>query len=103
MDLVAECEKGNLENVKYLIEQDSNNILIVDYYPLRAAAWYGHFEVVKYLVEQGADISSSNYLSLRLAVYRDQLKILNYFRRVLGDEIPCYECLVRPACLKLCF
>ena len=102
MNLVEECRKGNLKNVKYLVEQDSN-ILVKNYYPLRAAAWYGHFEVIKYLVEQGADISSDNYLSLRLAVNEGYLEVVSYFRKILGDRIPCYECLIRPACLKLCF
>ena len=102
MYIVNESVKGNLENVKYLVEQDSN-ILVKNYYPLRAAAYNGHFEIVKYLVEQGVDISIHNYVALKYAAHRNHLEIVNYFRKVLGDEIPCHECLVRSICLEFCF
>ena len=102
MNLITECIKGNLENVKYIVEKGSD-ISIYDFSPLKWAVEYGYLEIVKYLVEQGVDISVHNYFSLRWAAQRSHLEVVNYFRRVLGDKIPCHECLVRSACLNICF
>ena len=102
MDLVIECLRGNLKNIKHLVEQ-GEDISVYEYEPLRIAAYYGYFEVVKYLVEKGAYISICNYAPLRYAVNYRYFEIINYYRQMLGDEIPCHECLVRSACLELCF
>ena len=102
MNLLRECLLGNLENVKYLVEQGAD-ISVSNYISLRYAVRMGHLEVVKFLVEQGSDISVNNHYPLRTAVFVGHLEIVNYFRKVLSDKIPCHECLVRSACLELCF
>ena len=102
MDFMEECRRGNLKNIKNLVEKGFS-ISTSNYLPLRIAALYGYFEMVKYLVEKGSDISIYHYQSLRYASRKGHLEVVNYLRKVLGDEIPCHECLVRSACLELCF
>ena len=54
--LYCACAIGNIEMVKYLVENDCN-INIMDCYnnsPLHIASYYGYDEIVKYLLDQGA-------------------------------------------------
>ena len=54
------CQNGDLENIKYLVENGANINAYMDD-ALRLSAGNGHLDVVKYLIENGADI---NILSL---------------------------------------
>jgi hypothetical protein len=58
--LVRPCISGNVEVVRYLVEQsaaDSQRLIHADSNAaVKWAVWYGHLQVVKYLCEQGAHI-----------------------------------------------
>ena len=79
--LTKAIEKGNLEIVKYLVENgadikdnDSNTALTV-------ASRNGNLEVVKYLVENGADINDKdNYgdTALMVASWNGNLEVVKY-------------------------
>ncbi|XP_030754592.1 ankyrin repeat domain-containing protein 49-like [Sitophilus oryzae] len=59
--ILEAAEKGDLETIKALLNEDKTLISTVDkdkYTPLHRACYSNHLEVVKYLVEQGADISA---------------------------------------------
>lgn len=59
------AEKGRLDKIKELLEQDPHLINAVDkdmYTPLHRACYGDHFEVVKYLIEKGANIAAETDL-----------------------------------------
>ena len=58
MDLCEAARKGNLEQVKLLVEQgvDKDEVDILGQTPLYCASWNGHSDVVQYLAEQGASL-----------------------------------------------
>lgn len=79
-DLTLNAFFGNLDGVKYLLENGANINAIdsVGDTALICAVSMGHFKVVKYLVENGADIEkrdNKKKTALRLALDRGQLKI----------------------------
>ncbi|KAJ5502332.1 hypothetical protein N7463_005206 [Penicillium fimorum] len=58
--LAAACERGNLEAVKKLLDNDADFEIAGDneQAPLHAAACNGHVEILKLLLEKGAKIHS---------------------------------------------
>ena len=74
LSLYNAAASGNLEIVKYLIE---NGALDLDG-AMRAASGRGYLNIVKYLVENGANIHSLNELALRLASKYGDLNIVKY-------------------------
>ena len=77
MNLEEAAEAGDLERVKYLVENGAD-IYTVDYNALSSASRYGHLEVVKYLVEKGADIHADIEAALVLASRYGHLDIVKY-------------------------
>jgi len=60
-DLLTAAEKGDLETVKQLVQQDPKLIATVDvqgYSPLHKAAYNNRLDIVEYLLAQGADINA---------------------------------------------
>lgn len=59
------AEKGHLDQIKDLLEQDPNLIKASDkdmYTPLHRACYGDHLEVVKYLIQKGANIAAETDL-----------------------------------------
>jgi ankyrin repeat protein len=71
------AENGQLETVKYLIEQGAN-IHANNDWALRWSARYGQLEIIKYLVEQGADIHADDDEALRESAENGQLETVKY-------------------------
>ena len=75
------AQKGHLNVIKHLVEQDVN-IHVNDYllrdYALRLAAIEGHLNIVKYLVEHGADIHSHCDDALRWSAKNGHLEVVKY-------------------------
>ena len=73
-ELFFECESGNLENIKILLENglDINKLdiypsepdLIVT--PLFIAAFEGHLEIVKLLIQNNADVNKPSNIGTPL-------------------------------------
>jgi len=62
-DLYDYCEKGDLENVKKIVNQSNVNYKNDNYYgwtPLHIASDNGHIDIVKTLLSSGADINVAN-------------------------------------------
>ena len=85
--LLKASEKGDLEGVKFLIENgaDVNAKGCCDYTPLHEAAEKGHLEVVKYLISKGADVNAkstgvftSGYTPLHMAAGGGYLEVVKY-------------------------
>jgi len=60
-DILQAAEKGDIETVKRLVQQDPKLIAAVDaqgYSPLHKAAYNNRLDVVEYLLAQGADINA---------------------------------------------
>ena len=75
--LIEAAQNGDLEIVKYLVNQGVN-IHANDDEALRDASYNGQLEVVKYLVEQGADIHAKNDYALRYSSENGYLEIVKY-------------------------
>ena len=60
--LLKNCEIGNIEEVKILIDNgaDLNAADEYDYTPLKIASKYGHTELANLLIDNGADVNYSN-------------------------------------------
>ena len=101
MNLFEACKKGDLERVKYLVEQGAN-IYAKYNCALSIAAYYGHLELVKYLVEQGANIHADDDYALKWAVIDKYHNIVMYLRKIAGKKWKCHECIVRSTCMTLC-
>ncbi|PVU88970.1 hypothetical protein BB559_005283 [Furculomyces boomerangus] len=69
--------KGNLEFVKYLVENGAD-IRTNNDVAFRSASLNGHLDVVKYLVDNGADIHANNDSALRLAAKYGYLDVVKY-------------------------
>lgn len=80
--LCLAAEHGQLEIVKYLIQEGANVNYDYDFgkwsYSLEKAARYGHFEIVKYLVENGADMNLDNGNALIWSLDGKHLQISKY-------------------------
>ena len=55
-EFLLACERGDLDAVRYAVEEKGVDIHANDDRAFRWAAYYGYEDVVKYLVEKGADI-----------------------------------------------
>ena len=76
--LIEATEKGDLELIKYLVEQGAD-IHAKNDCALRLASYSGNIEIVKYLVEQGAEIHAKNNNALRWASENNHLNVVKYF------------------------
>jgi ankyrin repeat protein len=75
MNLLEACNRGDIKEVKRLVEQG------VDFHSnneeaLRWAAFRGHLEIVKYLIEKGADVHGQNDLALKWAAAEGHLEVV---------------------------
>jgi len=124
--LVNACERGDLDEVEFLIEEGADlhaycddplryasyyghlnivkfligkgvNVHSQDNYALRYASRNGHLELVKYLTKQGADIHSYGDSSLRWAISNGHLEVVKYFIKDLNKQEKMYWLL---KCLK---
>ena len=75
--LIEAAKSGNLEVVKYLVENGADIHAEKDY-ALRLAAYNGHLDVVKYLVEKGVNIHADGDYSLKLATVNGNLEVVKY-------------------------
>ena len=75
-----QCAKeGDLQGVKYLVEQCGVNVRAYNEYALRVACEFGHLEVVRYLVEVGgADVHTGDDWALRLARWMGHSELVEY-------------------------
>ncbi len=74
------AEFGQLEMVKYLVEDHDANVNTWDDYSIRWAALKGQLEVVKYLVSKGANIHAQNDCALRWAAENGHLEVVKYLK-----------------------
>jgi len=75
--LLKASENGNLEVVKFLVENETN-IRAYNDFSIKLASTNGHTEIVKFLVENGANIHSDNDYSIRIASENGHLNIVKY-------------------------
>ena len=81
--LIKNAELGNLEQVKYLIEQGTD-INAKDYggnTALTESSYEGHLDIVKYLIENGADINTkgaNGYTALIWSSDKGHLEVVKY-------------------------
>ena len=80
--LIFAIEYGNLEIVKYLVNEKNADIHLYMDYPLRWSAENGHLEMVKYLVKAGADIKTHDYEAQRWAMINNHKEVALYLERV---------------------
>jgi ankyrin repeat protein len=73
----SECEKGNLQLVKYLVSLKAN-ITADDNYVVKIASRNGHLEVVKYLVSLKANITADDNYAVNWASGNDYLQVVKY-------------------------
>ncbi|KAF4989706.1 hypothetical protein FDECE_14621 [Fusarium decemcellulare] len=84
-DIVKAAEKGDLDSIKYLVEQGYVNPSHWKKHtfrtPLHAAAEYGHLHVVQYLTQKGAAVdakTNASQTALHKAVARRDLEITTF-------------------------
>jgi len=75
MNLLEACNRGDIKEVRRLVEQGAN-IHANDEEALRWAAFRGHLEIVKYLIEKGADVHGQNDLALKWAAAGGHLEVV---------------------------
>ena len=83
--LTYTCNRGHIEIIRYLLQQDVD-IHIWSEAPLHRAICYGYFEVVKLLISAGADIHAENDRAFRLANECNQFEILRYLESLKRVE-----------------
>lgn len=76
--LIEASKVGDLETVKYLIENRAD-VRAENYYAFRWAAYNGHYEIVKFLVSVGADIHSYDDYAFRSAACYGRLEMVKFF------------------------
>ena len=92
MDLFGAAEKGNLERVRFLLEQGAvkDEVDIHGVTPLYHASINGHIEVVQYLVEQGASLDKADgnlaFTPLSGAACSDYLEVTRYLLEQGADR-----------------
>jgi len=63
-DIYEAVEKGNVNDVKYFIEEKRVNVNSIGGYknetPLHTAAWFGKVKIAEYLISKGADVNAKN-------------------------------------------
>ena len=72
------CETGNLELVKFWVDNNADIIHADDDLALQLAARNGYLEVVRYLINNGADIHADNDWALQLAAKNGYLEVVRY-------------------------
>ena len=75
--LIKASENGDLDNIKYLVENGAN-IHAQDDYVLRYSSRYGYLDIVKCLVENGANIHTQDDCALRWSIQGGYLDIVKY-------------------------
>lgn len=86
--LYAACRSGNLDLVKYFLENHSQNFDRWDRFSpwaVKAAAGKGHLEIVKYLIEVQKVPIDDNMLQVALLHRRDH--VAEYFRNLHSESI----------------
>ncbi len=93
MELYNSIRDGNLETVKYLVDEKGVDVNAkgpyVENTSLHDAAWYGYLDIVKYLVdEKGADVNIQNTcdkIPLHYASEKDDLDIVKILVQAGAD------------------
>jgi ankyrin repeat protein len=88
MSLTDFCKKGDLDNVKRLVEIEEVDITTDDNIAIKWASENGHLEVVKYLVSKGADIIYPDG-ELLGACANGHLEVAKYLLDI-GVDVKCY-------------
>ena len=78
------CQKGELEQVKNLVE-NGVDVTISGNWPARHASLNGHLDVVKFLVENGADITADNW-AVKWASENGHSEVVKYLNQVLDKK-----------------
>ncbi len=76
--LLEACERGDLKEVKKLVEEDGANIHIYRDFPIYHAIVNNHFKVVKYLLDKGSDPYTLDDHALRVAINRGHITMVTY-------------------------
>ena len=58
---MQECRRGDLAQVKKLVDQGCNVNEMMETSPLQEASYHGHSHVVRYLLEHNADVNEKSY------------------------------------------
>lgn len=71
MGLFEACEKGNLEEVRFLLEHVTNVNRIYNYgqTALFGACYNGHIDVVRLLIQHGANVNQIDYHMERIFAF----------------------------------
>ena len=88
-DVSTECEKGNLDNLKYLVDKGANleTSNSEGLLPIHIACRYGHFQIVQYLKDKGVNMEAKDSLErtpLHIACEYGFLPIVEYLIEVAG-------------------
>jgi ankyrin repeat protein len=89
--LIDVAKQGNLEAVKYLVEECEADVHARDFggsnAALRYASYYGHLAIVKYLVLKGADVNADDDAALRYASTNGHLEVVRYLVEKCGAHM----------------
>lgn len=91
LNLIVQAADGNLEKVKYLVEELGVDIHIQNELPLLWAADNHHYEVVKFLIKKGANIHVENEEVLLSVAIGGNLEMVKYLVEELGADIHAHD------------
>ena len=100
LDFVNACLGGDLDEIVRLT--DLNPKLAHDVFGFEAVIIKGHLDAVKHFIKKGARLAPVNTHSLIWAAHNKHINVLNYLRKIAGDDWKCHKCIVRSTCLDLC-
>ena len=84
--LIFASKNGNIEVVKYLVEYGSD-IHANNDEALEQASYFGHLDVVQYLVEHGADIHANDDYALYYALQYGHTDVVTFLREKSGPGV----------------
>jgi ankyrin repeat protein len=100
IEFINACLNGDLDEIAMFI--DSNPGLVHNVFGFEAVIVKGYLEAVKYFVGKGATLNSVTTSSIIWAAHNKHIKVINYLRKIAGDEWKCHNCIVKSTCLDLC-
>jgi hypothetical protein len=84
MDMVNAAGRGNLEEVRRILETGADVHTQHDL-ALQRAVGHNHLQVVRFLLQHGANIHASNDIVIRIAIVRRNYDILRLLLAAGGD------------------